>query len=342
MRRSACTPLPLPRRVTCSRQPRARDASDRRLTCHAQPNESQGSQSQRDARDTHERSRPHSLALARGRIGAIARQSSATRRPPGASEGNTGETRRHERPARTTTARSRPVRCPGPRTRHAPSSSCVGVWAPAKPDPCPSPSRARTGPPAATASSVARSPVPLVRLSVFDTTAPASVCTVACRPPSCSCSARYGYGGTGIDSDIPARAVLSLFCLSLARAVERGSAAQRARTRQRQLLSLSVYSLLGVQFNALLRNGAEQRPPSFSTIGLSSATQFNACPLLKKRLLLSSLTAPCHHSYSYVLAHAGFNTSAGLCVRRLVTQAARRGEEKREGIELIDGVAPLS
>jgi hypothetical protein len=130
VRRSACTPLPLPRRVTCSRQPRARDASDRRLTCHAQPNESQGSQSQRDARDTHERSRPHSLALARGRIGAIARQSSATRRPPGASEGNTGETRRHERPARTTTARSRPVRCPGPRTRHAPSSSCVGVWAP--------------------------------------------------------------------------------------------------------------------------------------------------------------------------------------------------------------------
>lgn len=170
MRRSACTPLPLPRRVTCSRQPRARDASDRRLTCHAQPNESQDSQSQRDARDTHERSRPHSLALARGRIGAIARQSSGTRRPPGASEGNTGETRRHERPARTTTARSRPVRCPGPRTRHAPSSSCVGVWAPAKPDPCPSPSRARTGPPAATASSVARSPVPFVRLSVFDTT----------------------------------------------------------------------------------------------------------------------------------------------------------------------------
>jgi hypothetical protein len=107
-------------------------------------------------------------------------------------------------------------------------------------------------------------------------------------------------------------------------------------------LSLSLSSLLGVQFNALLRNGAEQRPPSFSTIGLSSATQFNACPLLKKRLLLSSLTAPCHHSYSYVLAHAGFNTSAGLCVRRLVTQAARRGEEKREGIELIDGVAPLS
>jgi hypothetical protein len=68
---------------------------------------------------------------------------------------------------------------------------------------------------------------------------PFALLPAAALPPSCLCFARYGYGGTGIHSDI-----------------ESGSAAQRARTRQRQSLSLSLSlsllsrSLLGVQFNA--------------------------------------------------------------------------------------------